>query len=194
MKKILALTVAVLALAVPALATDIPYPGNGKIQVVQPSNTSPNASNRGPASDAVIAELIDALGVKDSLRATLEASTPLVRQSYNDLLNKTMNEQGVRLPPEQTNALSARIAEKHTKLKQAMFDWMVKEYIKRHKATYTEAETLQILAFMKSPVGSKYVQNDSKVWASILTEANAQFAQLIPSTVAQVFREAGALR
>lgn len=193
MKKPLVLAFALL-LALPTYAADIPYTASGKIQVVEPSTTSPNASNRGPATDAEVAALIDALGVKDSLQAAVDAATPLVRQSYNDLLNKTMNEQGVRLSPEQTTALSNRIAEKHNKLKKAMFDWMIKEYIKRHKATYTQAETLQILTFMKTPVGAKYVQNDSRVWASILTEVNNQFAKLIPTTVAQAFREAGALR
>lgn len=183
-----------LLLPLPTHAADIPYPADGKIQIIQPNDAAVNTSNRGPASDAEVAELIAALGVKDSLLASVDASTPLVRQSYNDLLRKVMQEQGVKLTEEQTKALSSRITEKYNKLKKAMFDWMIKEYIKRHKETYTQTETQQILAFMKSPVGKKYVQNDSRVWAGILTEANKQFTTMIPATVAQAFREAGALR
>lgn len=195
MKRFLAF--ALLLVPTVAVATDYPFPQQqqpGQIRVIEPSADAKSGSTTGPATDVEILALVEALNVKDSLRASIEAATPLVKQSYNDLLNKTMREQGVRLPPEQIEALSKRITEKHAKLKTAMFDWMLKEYVKRHKATYTQAETLQILNFMKSGVGRKYVQNDSRIWAGILTEANTQFVSLIPGAVAQAFREAGALR
>lgn len=176
-----------------AIASDLSYKPS-TMQVITPNADALGASSKNPASDVEVRMLIDALGVKESLKASIEATSPMVKQAYNDLLEKTMREQGVSLTPQMTQTMSTRLTEKYNKLKTAMFDWMVKEYVKRHQATYTQAETLQILTFMKSPVGQKYVKSDAQIWSSILMEANAEFVKLIPATVAQVFREAGALR
>lgn len=193
MKILLVLLIAVAAVA-PAFANTGDLDRKMQLIQPQPQGAGMGASNAAPATEAEVMQLIDALGVKPSLQASINATTPIVRQAYTDLLNKTMQEQGVRLTPEQTSALSSRITDKYNKLKTAMYDWMIKQYVKRHQASYTQAETMQILEFMKSPVGQKYVKNDSQTWGAILTEANNEFVKLIPQTVAQAFREAGALR
>jgi hypothetical protein len=183
----------ILFLAMPAWAE------TSRVQVIQPTSVTapkptPVTDGSGPATDTEILQLIDALGVRASLMQSVESSGPIVKQSFNDLINQAAKEKGVSLPAETVTQLSTRVSEKYNRLKNAMYDWMIQQYIARHKAAYTQAETRQIISFMQSPVGQKYVANDSKIWGNLLAEANTQFAQLVPSTVLQVFREAGAVR
>ncbi|MGE3770866.1 MAG: DUF2059 domain-containing protein [Bdellovibrionales bacterium] len=160
---------------------------------VPSSNASPMAIVAPTGATVTDAEMNELLGLLQSGQVAQQAANSN-QAMFDQILTQRVTQAGQqRGQSAQAQILQAgmRAKERFATFQGQVGQWMRAEYIKRHRATYTPDETRQLLAFMRSTAGRKYVGQEPQNWAAILQQSNQQAASMIQNLVNQAFAEAG---
>jgi hypothetical protein len=156
-----------------------------------------NAAALDPATVAATKDLVEAMNVRQTMRASVEAVLAAMPQQMQARLNKMISDDP-RMTPEQKQKALAQLEQRIPKMVASvretltdpiLMDEMADAMIPLYAKTYTTDEIHQLAAFYRSPVGQKMLASTPKVMVETMEISNRIMMPRLQKKIAETTEE-----